>query len=350
MRLFMKKYSADIVLGILIATFASCSARVTVFHSADPIVLHDSECVVSLLSTSNNQKLSESFELDKRATIRIVYQGEGANSDMAPSLVETYHNDCVEFYIDTKGTDRQFRFVWGSSLLTGKSVITSEISFAQGDPASDRYCFEVEFPWRSLGIECPGENGYLTVDCSVIDNDAESRKTQISWFCKDKEIYQGSEKHGQMPLKGLKTICSPRIDGVAEKLWSEFPEFGLDNVIIGKIRDSSDLAAKFRMIWDEYALYVLIDVKDDIKKMAEVLFDRAELLDSSGNIVWRPYLGKTFHAGGALKNRRQEDTLSLNAGYYTLRYLTDESHSHGHWDDVPPTEDFSGVKIYLLEP
>ncbi|HCY74058.1 MAG TPA: hypothetical protein DHU75_08350, partial [Rikenellaceae bacterium] len=145
----MKKYNIDIVLCMLITMFASCSTRVSVSHSADPIVLHDSDCIVSLLSTSNNQRLSESFELDRNATIRIVYQGEGPNSDMAPSLVETYHNDCVEFYIDTKGTDRQFRFVWGSTLLTGKSAITSGIRFAQGDPAPDRYCFEVEFPWKS---------------------------------------------------------------------------------------------------------------------------------------------------------------------------------------------------------
>lgn len=338
--------------GILIAaacmSVVSCAPRVGISCPPEPEVLHDGSCIASLLSTSNNQSLATVFELPSDRLVRVVYQGEGANSDMAPGLVETYHNDCVEFYIDTDGTDRQFRFVWGSRLLTGKSVLTEGISFAQGDPSDNSYCFEIEFPWKSLGIACPGENGSLIVDCSAIDNDAESRKTQIAWYCRDSEIYQGSYKHGRLGLAGLKLAESVCIDGVREPLWNRYPRHGLGNEIIGKVRDPSDLSGSFTAVWDERALYVFIEVQDDVKKMAEVLFDRAQLLDGDGNPVWRPYLGRTFHAGGALKNRRQEDTLDLPAGRYELRYSTDESHSYGHWDDTPPDDAFSGVKIYCL--
>lgn len=334
--------------AFLLASLSACNVRTTVSCPPEPPALSDGDCLVSLLSSSNNHTLRTVFDLGSETALRIVYQGEGANSDMAPTLVETYHNDCVEFYIDTRGTDRQFRFVWGSRLLTGKSVITDGISFAQGDPSDTEYCFEIKFPWKSLGIPCPGEDGALTVDCSVIDNDAESRKTQIAWYCKDSEIYQGSHKHGRFALSGLRCATPPAIDGAKEAIWDGVPEYKIENQILGKVRDLEDLSAAFRVMWDDDALYVYIEVRDDIKKMAEVLFDRAELLDESGTLLWRPYLGKTRHAGGALKNRRQEDTLTLPAGRYVLRYTTDESHSDGHWDDLPPAEEFSGVKIYEL--
>ena len=134
-----------------------------------------------------------------------------------------------------------------------------------------------------------------------------------------------------------------------EPLWDRCPAMPLENEILGKVRDSTDLSASFRLLWDYDAAYVFISVRDDIKKMAEVLFDRASLCGPSGGEVWRPYLGRTFHAGGALKNRRQEDTLLLTKGRYTLEYSTDESHSAGHWDDISPAEPFSGVKIYALQ-
>lgn len=340
---------AGIALAALLPLAVACTASVRVSVGPEPEVLHDPQCLASVLTTANNQRADTAFYLPRDTRVRIVYQGEGANSDMAPSLVETYHNDCVEFYIDTDGTDRQLRFVWGSRLLTGKSVLREGVTFAQGDPSDTEYCFEIALPWKSLGIACPGEDGSLIVDCSAIDNDAESRKTQIAWHCEDSRIYEGSGKHGTLALAGLHTPEPVEVDGMMEPLWDRCPAMPLENEILGKVRDSTDLSASFRLLWDYDAVYVFVSVRDDIKKMAEVLFDRASLCGPSGGEVWRPYLGRTFHAGGALKNRRQEDTLQLSKGRYILEYSTDESHSAGHWDDVPPAEPFSGVKIYALQ-
>ena len=160
--------AAGIALAALLPLAVSCTTSVRVSVGPEPEVLHDPECLASVLTTANNQRADTAFYLPRDTRVRIVYQGEGANSDMAPSLVETYHNDCVEFYIDTDGTDRQLRFVWGSRLLTGKSVLREGVTFAQGDPSDTEYCFELALPWKSLGIACPGEDGSLIVDCSAI--------------------------------------------------------------------------------------------------------------------------------------------------------------------------------------
>lgn len=81
---------------------------------------------------------------------------------------------------------------------------------------------------------------------------------------------------------------------------------------------------------------------------SSVSTQRGYLSDGSGREVWRMSIDRTVHAGGALKNRLQEDTLRLPAGRYMLRYSTDESHSAGHWDDTPPDDPFSGIKLYSL--
>lgn len=334
---------------LLLISMVSCSVNVSTKTEAEPPVLSEQDAYVSLLSTANHQHMTRQFAVTEASDFRVLYQGEGADSDMAPSLVETYHNDCVEFYIDTKGTDRQFRFVWGSREISGKSFIREGISFAQSDPSGNEYCFEICFPWKILGMEYPGDKGGIITDCSVIDNDAESRKTQIAWHSPDSYIWRGSQNHGTMRLQGLKAWKKPVIDGIEDSIWEESPKLEIGNEIIGKVRDSLDLSAYFRVLHDSDALYVFIHVTDDIKKKASVIFDTAQITDVDGNVLWKAKLERTVHAGGALKNRRQEDTLSLEAGKYTLSYSTDESHSAGHWDALPPDEEFSGVILYELD-
>ncbi len=332
----------------MVFTIGACTPKVVVNVDTNPQVQRDSVAFVSLISSSNHQCMDTVFCLSEDHKLRIVYQGEGADSDMSPSLVETWQNDCVEFYIDTDGTARQFRFVWGSSSISGTNAIVDGVLFAQGDPSDLEYNFEICFPWNVLGMECPGDKGNIMMDCSVIDNDSESRKTQIAWSSEDSGIWAGNGGYGLMPLKGHRSPIPPIIDGRRDSMWTEYEVYRIQNEILGKVRDSLDLSASFRFLYDDTALYVYIDVFDDIKKKASIIFDTSEIYDKTGKLVWKSELEKSFHAGGAQKNRRQEDTLLFPAGQYLLHFATDESHSSGHWDDIPPDEPFTGVMLYCL--
>ena len=53
-------------------------------------------------------------------------------------------------------------------------------------------------------------------------------------------------------------------------------------------------------------------------------------------IVWEMDYGHTEHAGGAAKNRRQDQVLQLPAGSYVAHYTTDGSHAFGDWNAAPP--------------
>jgi len=57
----------------------------------------------------------------------------------------------------------------------------------------------------------------------------------------------------------------------------------------------------------------------------------------------------TFHAGGASKNRIEISSVALQAGKYTLRYHTDDSHSFGKWNEPAPDQTFL-YGIALLKP
>jgi hypothetical protein len=67
----------------------------------------------------------------------------------------------------------------------------------------------------------------------------------------------------------------------------------------------------------------------------------------TGNTVWEMRYRETQHAGGAKKNRVEDNVLHLPAGSYVLHYKTDGSHSFGHWNDDPPEDPTSyGITVY----
>ena len=55
---------------------------------------------------------------------------------------------------------------------------------------------------------------------------------------------------------------------------------------------------------------------------------------------------ETTHAGGAVKNRMVDTTITLPAGVYKLRYKSDDSHSFDRWNALPPSYNFWGIALY----
>jgi hypothetical protein len=55
------------------------------------------------------------------------------------------------------------------------------------------------------------------------------------------------------------------------------------------------------------------------------------------------------HAGGARKNREWRGDIELPAGDYTMRYVSDDSHSFNHWNATPPDNRGAdwGLAVYL---
>lgn len=338
-----------IIVGLVCLTEACRPIQVSLSDEV-PAPAADPACLVELMASDNNQTLTRTFTLRKETPVRIVGQAEGTSFELVPGFVEAYLNDCIEFFIDLGTVCRQYRFVWGSKRVTGNNVVMSGVRFAQSDPSETSYVFELSFPWKTLGFSgIPTEKTVLRMDVSAIDNDGQSRKSQIAWSGVDTHLFMDWSQFGDFPLAGHRTTTAPGIDGEEDAIWTEQERFPLGHVILGKVRDASDLSGEYRLLWDQNNLYVLVEIVDDVKRQAAFMFDNGSLESESGEVLWQLDFDKSVHAGGALKNRRQEDTLRLSAGKYVLRFETDECHATGHWDDVPPSEPYSGIKVYALD-
>jgi ligand-binding sensor domain-containing protein/signal transduction histidine kinase len=113
-----------------------------------------------------------------------------------------------------------------------------------------------------------------------------------------------------------------------------------------KIADSENRTSSFHL--DTRAEVLIIATGEGIN---EPLVDRG-WLERAGTTapVWQMRSDRTRHAGGALKNRVLIETTVLPAGSYTLRYLSDDSHSFNQWNTRPPErpQDW-GIQAFLFD-
>jgi hypothetical protein len=80
--------------------------------------------------------------------------------------------------------------------------------------------------------------------------------------------------------------------------------------------------------------------------------DNAWILDASTRErVWEMSSTGCDHAGGARKNVRCEQTVTLAKGTYVLTYVSDATHSSADWNEEPPDDPLNyGVTIRVADP
>jgi len=119
-------------------------------------------------------------------------------------------------------------------------------------------------------------------------------------------------------------------------------EKGLIAQIIG-VRDGADSRKNFHL--DQPARVRVYAIGEGQKR---TMYDYGwiESIDK-GTTVWEMTYGMTFHAGGARKNRMVSTTILLDKGDYVLRYISDDSHSFGDWNQEPPEDQrYWGISLY----
>ena len=60
--------------------------------------------------------------------------------------------------------------------------------------------------------------------------------------------------------------------------------------------------------------------------------------DRNGDVVWEMTYRRTDPAGGADKNRKCDQVITLEPGRYAVHYISDGSHSFGDWNSTPPRD------------
>jgi len=68
--------------------------------------------------------------------------------------------------------------------------------------------------------------------------------------------------------------------------------------------------------------------------------------DRNGDVVWEMTYRRSDPAGGADKNRKCDQTITLEPGTYAVHYVSDGSHCFGDWNDTPPRDQRSwGITV-----
>ena len=112
------------------------------------------------------------------------------------------------------------------------------------------------------------------------------------------------------------------------------------------IRDDDEREQRFRLT-KTTALHVYAIGEGSKDEM----YDYAWIENNqTGRTVWEMTWRNTLPAGGASKNRLFDDIVLLPPGSYTVRYITDGSHSAGDCNAAPPKDPFNwGVIISLAQ-
>jgi signal transduction histidine kinase/ligand-binding sensor domain-containing protein/DNA-binding response OmpR family regulator len=123
----------------------------------------------------------------------------------------------------------------------------------------------------------------------------------------------------------------------------------LDEAKIINVRDSQNLSAKFKV--ENPGDYLVVTAGEGDGRRDSLMFDYGWLEDSNKKIIWSSdNVDSTYHVGGDIKNRVKIGTLKLNAGKYSLKYKSDDSHNFGKWNMDPPVEqEFWGIRIFRID-
>ena len=111
---------------------------------------------------------------------------------------------------------------------------------------------------------------------------------------------------------------------------------------IVRVADNADQTVEFTLAQDQMIRIFAIG-----EGQAGQVFDYGWIENAgTGARIWEMKLPQTKPAGGASKNRVSDAIVTLAAGRYKLRYKSDDSHSFGSWNALPPDINFWGIALY----
>jgi serine phosphatase RsbU (regulator of sigma subunit)/ligand-binding sensor domain-containing protein len=79
-------------------------------------------------------------------------------------------------------------------------------------------------------------------------------------------------------------------------------------------------------------------------------FDYGWIENTKGEVLWSMKTSKkSFNSGGGVKNRIAFDVIKLEPGSYKLRYISDQGHSYGNWNVIPPADSaLWGIQAFTI--
>ena len=110
---------------------------------------------------------------------------------------------------------------------------------------------------------------------------------------------------------------------------------------LDRIGNGADVSARFRLTSPDTLRVVALG-----ELLRSERLDYGWIENDAGETVWEMTRGSSEAGGGADKNRRVDTTLALEAGTYTVHFVTNGRHAFGAFDGTPPDNPESwGIRI-----
>ncbi len=116
---------------------------------------------------------------------------------------------------------------------------------------------------------------------------------------------------------------------------------------IKEVGDAQNLTQNFSI--SQSGEYLIVSAGEGVYRDSSMA-DYGWLEDNKGKRVWASEkILDSYHLGGAPKNRIYAELIKLTPGQYSLRYVSDNSHSYNRWNAVSPyNKEFWGIRIYQM--
>ncbi len=253
--------------------------------------------IVDLTRLGDNETVQEAFKINQPIQVRIHALGEGRNGEMYD----------YGWIVNMKTGDEVWRMTYNRTRNGGGADKNRMIDEIISLPAGSYIVY----------FKTDGSHSYE-------DWNATAPYNPSSWGI---TVYPADPKYDEQQIQKLSE------DALGEGVISQ----------ITRVKDGRHIQKRFTL-----------DKETEVRVYAIGEGDWDEMYDygwieneDTGEKVWKMTYEQTRWAGGARKNRKVDQLLTLPPGEYILHYRTDDSHSFNDWNDDPPDDPIHyGITLY----
>jgi len=148
-------------------------------------------------------------------------------------------------------------------------------------------------------------------------------------------------------IKSLPTLANREFDkGFLDKIKSTI-ESRKSKASILNVGEQQNLTEKFELSEPKEMLVIC---GGEGRIVLPNSFDYGWLENGKGKVIWSMETPlNTFLLGGGVKNRLKVGVIKLEPGTYKLRYVSDQGHSFGNWNVIPPADStLWGIQAFVI--
>mgnify|MGYP000692533949 CR=1 FL=1 len=305
------------------------------------------------------------FTIDSPTYVQIYAVGETIYNLSGAEKRYYLKSDDIELYFQAGSESKRFHFTMADRKKSEQ--YGNKFRWKIEDP---HYHTQISIPWENISSVPPVIGQVLGFDAVIGDNDdGFIQKARIALNRTNDNQNPNAPSYGTIklgpsiypsnyavPQDTLFAVhLSPGIGKTINRnLWQKTPKYEINNLIYGFVKDRYDLAATISSAWDNEYLYFLFEITDsrikrifpDVMDERGIFVDYGWIEDQKGDRIWEMDARFSKWAGGAYKNQMTDTLIRLQPGTYALKYVSDESHAYGRWNDSPPETPFYGILLY----